>query len=467
MALHRLVVLLVMVGGLLLLLAPGALAAGGAIPQDLIWDENATYSWGWPVYGPLSPPGTAFDESVDVAWAGSRLWVLSHRTVPTGDLDICLSRITPFATDVPTAVKTVDWHNAGADQASDMAVAKDGSVYTVGSAASATGGSDMVIIKWSSAGTVKWSKRLKGVAAGTDHATAVAVDKAGNPVVCGYVQTTAGVFDWAVRSYTPAGKVRWTYRYDGTLHNLDIPWDVYGAPDGSVYVTGYVFLEGPKVAAHTVRMSAAGAKKWAKTYTGPETQGASSFALAKAPSSGVYVCGAATQAGTNGNGMVMRYSTSGARKLFVTDTDGGGNTNQGFDDIAVTSTGKVVAVGYSYASGNMDARATAYNADGSLMGGLTYPGGAGHDSFDDVVADGFGGYVATGRWYAAGDDERAFILRGSTLTTGGGWQSFFGYGSNTDTWFNAVAVKGTQTVAVGRYWIPAYGTSGMVLGFVY
>ena len=164
----------------------------------------------------------------------------------------------------------------------------------------------------------------------------------------------------------------------------------------------------------------------------------------------------------------MNYSPSGARDVFALDTGPGGASDQRFNDLAVTSTGQVVAVGSSTAGANEDCHLATYTTAGTIIGKVTFPG-AWRDELVAVAADTFGGFYATGTVHTAVDKTAVFTARGSVLTGGGGWWSVWApafVSENNEA--SAVAVQGSTACVVGAFREgAAQGIDQLVLGYVY
>jgi len=313
---------------------------------------------------------------------------------------------------------------------------------------------------------VQWARRYDGPAHGVDQATAVGVDSAGNVTVAGYSQGAGS--DWAVISWSSAGAKRWAWRYDGTAHGHDEPGDLVVATDGSVYVTGVTTAVSGKQSL-TVRLSKAGAVLWKRAYAGPESISAETVAVATRPGGGVFVAGT-SQSATNGqDGLVVAYTPAGTRDVFALDTGPGGATSQEFRDLAVASTGHVIAVGTSTSGGNRDCHVATYTKDGTIAGKLTVPGAAGEDALTAVATDAYGGFYVTGEYHVLVNKTAVFTARGSVLNGGGGWWSVWApVFVSEDNEPTASAVRGTTACVVGEC---NEGTGSeedqLVLGYVY
>jgi len=356
---------------------------------------------------------------------------------------------------------------------SKMALGPGGVVYTVGTERLIDLGDlendgMLVVVKWSSSGSVKWRRRVMQ----TGVATAVGVDDRGNVTVAGRV--VGRTHEWVVASWSPSGVRRWTWRYS--------PWPVWGgerdgandlhvAADGSVYVTGEARLASGVSAAMTVKFSRSGTKLWSRTYVGVAGLGAAAYAMAPRPGGGVYVCGSVLTDADGSDGFVIGYpSTGGPRTLFGLDSGAGAISDEAFYDLTVTSASprRVVAVGASATAGDSDARATVYDLAGAIVDAATRPG-IWNDSYVAVAADCLGGYYVTGTEHVSADDARILTWRRSTLPGGGGWSSVVDVpAASASTGPRAIAVRGTTAWVVGT-WSSA-GSADMdqvVLGYVY
>ena len=111
------------------------------------------------------------------------------------------------------------------------------------------------------------------------------VDKYGNATVAGASDgtTVPAYSNIAVVSWNSKGVKRWTWRYAGTGHGVDLPTHVLAAKDGSVYMTGSAWMSGAKYAAITARFSLVGKRVWSRTYLGPVASAPSATASLPAP----------------------------------------------------------------------------------------------------------------------------------------------------------------------------------------
>ncbi len=97
----------------------------------------------------------------------------------------------------------------GPDQMQDwgyaLALGPDGSVYVCGSSQSAEHGTECILIKYDSLGDTVWTARISGFHGGGAAGNAVAVDTDGNVVVAGYAHGGLSGKDYLIAKYPPSG----------------------------------------------------------------------------------------------------------------------------------------------------------------------------------------------------------------------------------------------------------------------
>jgi NADH dehydrogenase FAD-containing subunit len=122
---------------------------------------------------------------------------------------------------------------------------------TAGTTLPFTGGTDVFIAKYSSAGAVVWAARI----AGNDVGYGIATDPSGNVLVTGYygaaltLYNTGGTTgatlpftggaDVFVAKYSSAGAVVWAAQIAGTTTSQDFGYGIATDSSGNVFVTGY------------------------------------------------------------------------------------------------------------------------------------------------------------------------------------------------------------------------------------
>jgi hypothetical protein len=351
------------------------------------------------------------------------------------------------------------------DMAAQMALGPNGVVYIAGWSGNGHY-ADMILLKWSNSGVLKWVRRCDGPGHKSDVGRLVGVDRAGNVTISGTTNTNNQGEELVARSYTAGGRVRWTWIYDDGPFQV-VPGDQCVLADGTVYLTGQDYLmisHRLTSTAFSARLSPSGKRVWLRHYAGPDGLGAGSRAIAKCPSGGVYVAGSTKTAVDAADGLVMRYSATGKRTVFALESGDGGNHSEDFADVTVTANGRVVAVGSTSDSvGNsFDGPITIYTASGRIAAHATWPGASAPVSFIAVSSDSSGGFSVVGSGYPL-----LAVLRGSTLAGGEGWTALYGDAASNASG-SAIAVRGNTTVVAGDVLstTPSESLNQLVLGWV-
>jgi hypothetical protein len=385
------------------------------------------------------------DHARDVVIGDGVTYVVGTGSYNGAGYDATLTRISHTTWTATTTHSDSKYH--AHDTAVAVALGPDGSIYTAGSTSNGVS-TDMLVIKWAKTGGIVWLRRYDGPLKGNDRAVDIGVDRDGNVVVCGESQGAHGL-DWAVVSWTKKGVRRYAWRYAGSGDFTDLPTELLIDRKGRVYVTGTVFVAGPKSAACLVKLSKAGTKQWVRTYTGPIRTGAAAYGIAADPAGGVFVAGYAETASFGRDAMVARYSAAGARtgvglQHFVDD-----DRADVLTDVVVTRLTKhVIGVGYSSRAGEPTDPFQTFFFRENLAGSAVQFFTASDDMWFDVAADPFGGFVMAGSIGNTGTDFHT--RRQSTFTGGLLWQSRWEapvVGSVNQA--RAVDARGGITVSVG------------------
>jgi hypothetical protein len=443
-----------------LALVPAALAA----PLQNISDPNATPSFEITVAG----SGAAVDMAMGVTADASGAYVAGFRGNAAGNADASLVKV---AGGVQKWVRMYDSPRHKDDWV--YKVAKRGSaVYAAGWSKNSIGKMDLLLVKWSSSGTLQWARRYDGPLHGDDAAMALGIDKNGNVTVAGYSQGSGGD-DWVVVGWSSSGHLRWKSRYAGSAGSTDRPMDMVVDGAGRVYVTGWITVTGPKVKALTVKFSPTGTKLWSKATFGPGGLAAAANGIALRPAGGVYVVGHSTALVTGMDFLVMRYSSAGDATFLPGAAVAG---DQDLYDVAVTSNGRVAVVGSHNSGADLNQLIALYTSGGSLIGYAT-PGGAFNDAFVAVAADSFGGYYPVGYFGTAVNRAQWDLYRMGSVTGNATWHSrlYGNFGVDTPgpaallgAFGNAVAAHGNTVYIVGALATGGLsGTDQQIVVFMY
>jgi uncharacterized delta-60 repeat protein len=128
------------------------------------------------------------------------------------------------------------------DVATSVTVDSADNIIVCGQTASdGAGGSDLLIAKYNSSGTLQWDKTLGG--SGNDYGQGVAVDSANNIIVCGRTESDgAGGFDFLIAKYNSSGTLQWDKTLGGSGN--DVGYSVTVDSSYNIIVCGYTASDG-------------------------------------------------------------------------------------------------------------------------------------------------------------------------------------------------------------------------------
>ncbi len=208
------------------------------------------------------------------------------------------------------------------DFANSIVLDIQGNVYVPGWGTNNANDYDYTTIKYSTNEEEQWVKHYNNIAGGTDAATAITIDNAGEIYVTGYSKGIGTNHDYATIKYNSAGEEIWVRRYNKLMLNSD-DWAYAITTDnsGNVYVTGG--STGFSMVDYlTVKYEFDGTEKWAQRYNGSQNRFDQANSIAVDASGNVYVAGWAISAGYTGQEYVtIKYNSSG-QEQWATRYDG-------------------------------------------------------------------------------------------------------------------------------------------------
>ena len=339
-----------------------------------------------------------------------------------------------------------------------VAIGRTNSESDLGS--SPLGGEDALIVKYSSTGTLSWSKRLGG--SGTDRLESIVLNEDDSVVVVGRSNSTDaefsinGSFDAIIAKISNSGDTEWIKNYGG--NSVDLFSDVIKTNDGGYLAVGKTTstdLENSNLGESDfliTKFDSNGDKQWAKSYGGSGEDEANAVIEV---SDGYIIAGQSSSkdAGyTNKgyvDGIILKLDLNGD-KQWIKGFGGGPYDN--FRSIAKVADG-FICTGETYSntneiqnngpSGTKDAVLVKYNLDGDIQFIKTFGGSEG-DVFTQIINTHTGNYMAIG--YSSSTDA-GFINKGSKdailvqYDTNGNQLKVDGFGGNGSEEIN----KGTYS----------------------
>jgi len=269
-----------------------------------------------------------------------------------------------------------EWAGGSMESAWDVAVAADGSVYTVGSTSNfSTGGpwvdNDALILKYSATGTLLWARTWGGNM--SDEAFGVAYVPFGE-FVCVVGRTWSfgqGGSDAFILEFSSGGNLLWARTWGGT--NNDEALDVAVHLSGRIYVVGHTWSFGVYDDAFILGFASNGFLLLQQTWGGGDRDVAEALAVTK---SAVYVVGYTCSFGAPWvyDAFIVKYNLVGGLLWRWT---WGGTNDEAAHGVAVDSIGKyiyVVGMTMSYGAGGFEAFILKLDSTGTLHWDATWGG---------------------------------------------------------------------------------------------
>jgi len=123
------------------------------------------------------------------------------------------------------------------DRAADIAVSSEGNCYVTGISYTYNTFNDIVTVKYDSLGNEKWSQRYHNV--NDDLPAAIMLDENENVYVVGYSYSYSGRYNIIILKYSSSGTLlRVSPEYNGPGNNDDFPWAIERDSQGNIYVVG-------------------------------------------------------------------------------------------------------------------------------------------------------------------------------------------------------------------------------------
>jgi|GEM_PF-5879292 len=178
-----------------------------------------------------------------------------------------------------------------------IAVGSDGAVYVTGQTNSAGAGSyDLMLAKYTAAGALSWKTTLGGGSA--DYGYGIAVGSDGAVYVTGQTNSAgAGSYDLMLAKYTAAGTLSWKKTLGGSKY--DYGKGITVGSDGALYVMGQTNSAGAgSYDLMLAKYTAAGTLSWKKTLGGIATD--HGYGITVGSDGALYVTGRTDSAGAGG-----------------------------------------------------------------------------------------------------------------------------------------------------------------------
>jgi len=206
------------------------------------------------------------------------------------------------------------------------------------------GDNNALVRRYDSFGSELWTEVFVGADGGTDTASGVAVDGAGNILVVGREFTDAQGFNIWIQQYSPGGQPGWGTTVDGPTSGNDWANDVAIDADDNLIVVGRVATDGNFSDAWLRKYSPDGDELWTQTYAGAAGESDEAIAVAIAPSGDFAVAGQ-TSVTDQGDDIFVSKRGPDGDELWLRTHDGEQSSDDQAGDVAIAPDGSVVVIG--------------------------------------------------------------------------------------------------------------------------
>ncbi|UCG30906.1 MAG: SBBP repeat-containing protein [candidate division WOR-3 bacterium] len=247
----------------------------------------------------------------------------------------------------------------GPGNSSDLAMAlvldAAGSIYVTGGSTGSGTGFDYATVKYDASGVEQWVVRYNGPGNGTDWASAIVLDAAGNTYITGRSEDSGTGYDYATVKYDASGVEMWVVRYNGPGNGTDWASAIALDAAGNAYITGGSEGSGTDYDYATVKYDASGVEQWVARYNGPGSGWDLANAIAVDAGGNVYVTGYSVGSGTSEDYTTIKYDSLGVEQWVMRYDAGLGDFA---NDLTIDGEGNVFVTGRSWGTSNNDDFAT-------------------------------------------------------------------------------------------------------------
>ena len=266
------------------------------------------------------------------------------------------------------------FNGQGNDDDNGKAIAMDniGNVYVAGYSTGKVTGEDMILLKYDKFGTLLWSQIYNGSMDSSDQASAIALDKDGNIFIAGYSSNKGTGTDITTLKFDNSGKRLWVKTFNGTANENDAARGIVVDSLGNAYIIGYSINKDTYYDITTIKYSPSGDEQWVKTFNGKGNDYDEGNSITLDDKGNVYVAGFTDVNDKRNDLIVIKYNTTGNEQWYQTFS------GKGNDDEARAisfSSNKIYVTGHTTnKNGDYDIITLCYSTSGSQLWMQTYGG---------------------------------------------------------------------------------------------
>lgn len=200
------------------------------------------------------------------------------------------------------------------DLAASMLIDNSANVFVTGTINGTGSASNIILLKFNTAGAQQWAQTYNGGGNDADIANAMKLDNAGNIFIAGKSKTLSGNFDFITIKYNPAGTFLWAAPFNGSANANDEALSIDVDTDGNIITTGQSISSAGAGDITTIKYSTAGTVLWNRTIAGTANSDDAPMNLCTDLSGNIYVSGFTRDIGTGCNFLTAKYNRDGILK---------------------------------------------------------------------------------------------------------------------------------------------------------
>ncbi len=240
---------------------------------------------------------------------------------------------------------------------------------------------DIGLIKLSQSGVILWEQEYNGTYNGDDNPFDLYVDVAGNSYICGSTNSYNNGLDGIVLKYSSGGVLLWQKRYNGIGNHNDEFLKIYVDGNGIVYTCGYSYSDGSNYDGIVLKYSQTGAQQWSSRYFKPGNNNETARDIKVDLSGNVFITGS-TYNFINDNNFTVKYSPQG---LVVWERSfNPGTQSSSLKNIEMDNQGNVYVFG-NISNSNNDMLLVKYSSGGIELWNSVYNSPYNKDDFASMM----------------------------------------------------------------------------------
>lgn len=299
------------------------------------------------------------------------------------------------------------------DLPSDIWCDSEGNVFVTGHTQNQGSQKDAILLKYDSAGNQVWLKNYTGQGDNYDNVNAITTDASGNIVLGGYTVNTDTDRDLLILKYSPAGTLLWTWTYNGSSGFLDEITAIKTDANENIFACGFVKNSRVSYDFLTIKLNSSGQLVWAATYNSPYNESDKPWDIALDAIGNVYVTGESdgdVSGLSNDDFCTVKYNSTGQFQ-WVARYQGTGNATDRAVHVKTSSSGSVYVAGRSSNGTNDDFVLISYSSSGQVNWNQRFDGGFEDDHPIALALDPSGNIFVAGNSKRALDDDDCLLVK--------------------------------------------------------